>query len=125
MLHPRSAYAASKHALHGFFDSLRAEVTDRGIEVTCLVPGFIRTPLADHALNGAGQPYGKNIRVNDSGMTADRCAQRMVRAMARRREEALVGGFEMTSVWLNRYFPSLLRRLIRNRPLQRLRLQSR
>jgi NAD(P)-dependent dehydrogenase (short-subunit alcohol dehydrogenase family) len=50
----RSGYAASKHALHGFFDSLRTEVEDRGVTVTLVCPSYIRTGIDAAALNARG-----------------------------------------------------------------------
>jgi short-subunit dehydrogenase len=109
----RSAYAASKHALHGFFDSLRAETWRDGIDVTLVCPGFIRTELPVHALLGDGKPQGKMDRAQLEGYPADACARKIVRAIQRRRAEVLIGGKEVLAVYLSRYLPSLFRRLIR------------
>jgi short-subunit dehydrogenase len=54
-----SAYSASKHALHGYFESLRAEYTHAGIQVTMVVPGLVKTNISVNAIRGDGQPYGK------------------------------------------------------------------
>jgi len=113
-----SAYAASKHALHGFFESLRAEVHPEGIRITVIIPGFIRTAIAEHALTGDGGLYGKTFQVHDRGMDPDRCAARMLQAIARRKEEALVGGAEVVSVYLKRFFPTLLSVLVRSHPIR-------
>jgi dehydrogenase/reductase SDR family protein 7B len=116
-----TAYAASKHALHGYFESLRAEVASRNIRVSLVVPGFIQTPIDLHALNGAGQPYGKIISANRNGMSSTACAEGIVQALEKNKQEALVGGLEMASVYLNRWFPHLFSKIIRNNPLHRLR----
>jgi short-subunit dehydrogenase len=113
-----SAYAASKHALHGFFESLRAEVHAEGIRITVITPGFIRTQIAEHALTGTGDAYGKALQVHERGMDPDRCATRMLKAIARHKEEALVGGVEVFSVYLKRFFPSLLSALVRSHPVR-------
>lgn len=113
-----SAYAASKHALHGFFESLRAEVYGEGIRITVIIPGFIRTPIAEHALTGDGGLYGKTFQLHERGMDPDRCAARMLQAIARRKEEALVGGVEVYSVYLKRFFPTLLSILVRSHPIR-------
>ena len=55
----RSGYAASKHALHGFYDSLRAELWKENIKVTMIAPGFIHTPITLSALTGDGSPLNK------------------------------------------------------------------
>ena len=117
-----SAYAASKHALHGFFDSLRTEVAFMNLKVSIIVPGFINTPIASHALDGNGNSYNKNIRVNDTGINADVCAEKIMEAISKEKQEALIGGKEMLSVYLNRFFPKLFSRIIRNHPVRRLRL---
>lgn len=113
-----SAYAASKHALHGFFESLRAELHDSGVGVTMVVPGFIRTPIAERALTGDGTPYGRQLGVHERGMDPAACAKRIVRGVAAGRSEILVGGSEIATVYLHRYFPRLLARIVRSHPIR-------
>ncbi len=110
----RSAYAASKHALHGFFDSLRSELWSAGIRVTLVCPGFIKTDLPLHALTGDGTPQGFMDRAQSRGYPVERCAAKIVRAVERDREEVLIGGKERYAVYLKRLFPSLFSRLIRH-----------
>ena len=109
----RSGYSAAKHALHGFFDSLRAEVHDRGVRVTLVCPGFIRTEVSIHALTGDGTPQGTLDRAQAEGMSPEICAERIARALDRGREEVLIGGHEVWAVRLDRLAPALFRRLIR------------
>jgi dehydrogenase/reductase SDR family member 7B len=109
----RSGYAASKHALHGFFESLRAEEHDAGIRVTMAMPGFIRTPLPVTALTGDGSPQGRMDRAQLEGMAPGECAERIVRAVQRGRDEVLVGGKERLVVPLARLAPGLVRRIVR------------
>jgi short-subunit dehydrogenase len=109
----RSSYAASKHALHGFFDSLRAELWGQGIRVTLVCPGFIKTELPRHALTGDGSPQGTMDRAQLEGYPAERCAAKIVRAVERGREEVLIGGREKYAVYLKRLLPGLFSRLIR------------
>jgi dehydrogenase/reductase SDR family protein 7B len=113
-----SAYAASKHALHGFFESLRAELHGAGVHVTIVIPGFIRTPITEHALTGTGAPYGRSLAIHERGMSAAECADRILRAVAAGKEEALVGGSEILTVYLNRLFPRLLARIVRSHPVR-------
>lgn len=115
-----SAYSASKHALHGFFESLRSEVHAQGIRITIVVPGFIRTPITVNALQGNGQAYGKMLSVHEKGMDPDECANRTIRAVARQKEEVLIGGPEIYSVYLKRFFPSLWSSLMRKHPVKML-----
>jgi short-subunit dehydrogenase len=109
----RSGYAASKHALHGFFESLRAEEHEAGIRVTMVLPGFIRTPLPVTALTGDGSPQGRMDRAQLEGMDPGDCAERIVRAVERGKDEVLVGGKERFAVHLGRVAPGLLRRVLR------------
>jgi dehydrogenase/reductase SDR family member 7B len=111
----RSGYAASKHALHGFFDSLRAEVHDAGLKVTIVCPGYIRTEITRNSLVGDGSRYG---RVDDAllhGMPVDECAREIVAGTQREREEFCVGrGKEMYAVPLKRFAPTVLSRIVRS-----------
>ena len=109
----RSGYAASKHALHGFFDSLRAEEHASGLRVTLVCPGFIRTELPMSALTGDGTPQATMDRAQLEGMPPGRCAARIVAAIERGRDEVLIGGREVWAVRLRRFFPGLFNRIIR------------
>jgi len=113
-----SAYAASKHALHGFFESLVAEVHDRGLRVTMAIPGFIQTDITKHALTGEGQAYGKVLSMYRQAMPPEVCARRIMRAAAAGKREVLVGGVEVWSARLNRLAPSLMARLVRSHPVR-------
>lgn len=113
-----SAYAAAKHALHGYFESLRAEEHDRGIVVTFIVPGFIRTEITAHAFTGTGGRYGKVLPIYHRAMTPERCARRILRAVAGRRQEVLVGGIEVWTVYLKRWFPRALAVVVRSHPVR-------
>ena len=114
----RSGYCASKHALHGFFDSLRAEVATNGLRVTMVCPGYIRTPISSSALSANGAVYGKSDRAQELGMPADDCARRILRAVASGREEIYVGGQETWGIYLKRFFPAALSRMLRNRGVE-------
>lgn len=109
----RSGYSASKHALHGFFDSLRAEVWDRGLRVTLVCPGFIQTEISVSALDGSGEKYGKMDAAQMRGLPVDECARRIADAMARDREEVLMGGREVKGVYIKRFAPRWFSRMIR------------
>ncbi len=109
----RSGYSAAKHALHGWFDSLRAEVHDRGVRVTIVCPGFVRTPLPIHALTGDGTPQGSMDRAQRRGLDPALVARRIARALERGEDELLIAGKERLAVHLARFFPGLFRKLIR------------
>jgi short-subunit dehydrogenase len=108
----RSGYAASKHALHGFFDSLRAEEGRKGINVTLVCPGFIRTDISLHALVGDGGKHGKMDKGQAQGMPVDRCAAEILKGVAARKQEIYVGGRDKYVVYVKRFFPRLFSRMV-------------
>lgn len=101
----RSAYSASKHALHGYFDSLRSEVYDKNINITLVCPGFIKTNVSINALTGDGSPQGTMDSAQDNGMPAGECARLIADAIKQKREEVYIGGKEVKGVWFKRFFP--------------------
>ncbi len=108
----RSSYSASKHALHGFFDSLRAELAGAGVSVTLVCPGFIATDSSRNALAGNGQPHGKlDDQQWDAASPAD-CARKIVSAIARRKPEIYLVGPERLAVLGSRIAPGLFRRVM-------------
>ncbi len=109
----RSSYAASKHALHGFFDSLRAEVADDGIAITLVCPGFIATEVSVNALEGDGSKHGVMDPGQAHGMDPDVCAGKIVRGLKKRRAEVWVGGKEVFAAWIERFCPPLFRAMAR------------
>jgi dehydrogenase/reductase SDR family protein 7B len=109
----RSGYAASKHALHGYFESLRAEVRSAGIAVTLVCPGYVDTDLPLHALTGDGSPHGLRDATHTRAMSATTCATRILESIERRREEVVIGGWETYAVSFKRFLPGLFARAIR------------
>jgi len=109
----RSAYAASKHALHGFFECLRAEVAADGVGVTIICPGYVNTNVTVNALTADGTP--KNAKSSDTalGLSPEAFAQKALRAIAAGKAEAIIGGKEVLGIYLNRLWPALLRRVVR------------
>ena len=108
----RTGYCAAKHAVMGFFDALRAEVSEEGVRVTTIVPGFVRTNISTAALSGSGAEFGRTDRNIAAGMDPDKAAQRILRGMKRSKAEIAVGeGIEMHALWLKRFFPGLVLRL--------------
>ncbi len=93
----RSTYAASKHALHGYFDTLRAELWRTGLKVTLVCPGYVRTKVSDNAFDARGEKHGQTDATHVRGITAERCAAATLRAIARGKEEISVGGSETSS----------------------------
>ena len=85
-----STYCAAKHALHGYFDTLRVEHLRDNIAVTLLVIAGIRSNVFAHALTGNGSEYGKSDWGADAGMTAEACAERVVEAICQREPEVVI-----------------------------------
>ena len=109
----RSGYCAAKHALHGFFESLRAEHHNDGLKVTMVCPGFIRTNISLNAVVGDGSQQGTMDAKTGAGMTAEQCAERMVKAVERNKAEVLIGRYEILAAYIKRLSPALLRRIVR------------
>ncbi|MCB9637366.1 MAG: SDR family oxidoreductase [Myxococcales bacterium] len=109
----RSSYAASKHALHGFCDALRAEMWKDGISVTVICPGYIKTSVSINALTGDGSSQGTMDQAQANGMSAEVCAQKIVHALQKKKEEVYIGGREVMGVYLKRFFPTLFSRILR------------
>lgn len=109
----RSTYAASKHALHGFFEALRAEEHDNGIRILMVCPGAIATDVSLHALAGDGSEHGVMDALQQGGMSPAACAAQILRAMAQGRAQVVVAGRERLAVSLFKFAPSLYRRLVR------------
>lgn len=110
----RSTYAASKHALHGYFDSLRAEVWRDNIQVTLICPGYINTNISLNALTANGQTWNKKDQNQTKGISSEKCAQSIIKAMKNNKAEVYIGKTEILAVYIKRFFPSIFRQLIRN-----------
>lgn len=109
----RSGYAASKHALHGFFDSLRAENYKQNIFVTIAVPGFIRTNISLNAVTETGESLNKMDEAQENGMAPEKCAKLIVNGVVDQKNEVLIGGKERIAVYLKRFFPNWFAKFIR------------
>ena len=109
----RSGYCGAKHALHGFFESLRAEVYDSGVRITIVCPGFIATNISLNAVVGDGSKQETMDEKTGAGMTALQCAKKLAKAVDRKKSEVYIGRTEIIAIYLKRFFPNLLRRIIR------------
>lgn len=108
----RSTYAASKHALHGFFDSLRAETVNENIKVTIICPGYIHTDVSKNAVTADGTAQGTTDAKTASGLSPKVFAKRAVRNIAREKQEFSVGRSETLGIYLKRFFPSVFAKII-------------
>ena len=105
----RTGYCAAKHAMMGFFDSLRTEVAHYGIKVTTITPGYIRTDISSRAIIRDGETYGRKDAEIRGGMDVSECAKVIMNGFKKGKPEIAVGkGFEMNALWLKRLFPRLL-----------------
>jgi len=110
----RSSYSASKHALHGFFDSLRSEVFENNIKVTLVCPGFIQTNVSLNALTGDGTPQNIMNASTSKGLTTEAFSKKLLEAVKKEKQEVYIGGFkEKLGVYTKRFFPKLLSIMIR------------
>lgn len=108
----RSAYSASKHALHGYFDSLRTEI-DPKIKISIICPGFIKTNVTINALTADGTKQNSMDDAQANGMPADQCALEIIKAIQAEKEEVYVGGKEKYAVLLKRFLPGLFSKIVR------------
>jgi short-subunit dehydrogenase len=108
----RTAYAAAKHALHGFFGALRIELRCDGVSVTIACPGYVDTPMRFHAVLGDGREQGSDQAAGRKMLTADAVAAASLRAVARRRRMILLGRETRLARLLSIVAPSLLDRVL-------------
>jgi short-subunit dehydrogenase len=111
---PRSGYCGSKHALHGFFDVLRMEHEKDNVQVTMICPGFVQTNIAKNALTADGSLKGTHDVENSNGLPVAVFVKKMIRAIEKQKFEAYMGGFEVVGVYVKRFFPKLLHRMVLN-----------
>ena len=112
----RSGYSATKFALHGFFEALRAEEQRNGVYVTMVCPGYIRTQISLSALRADGRKHAKMDSELAHGMPADDCARQILQGVAKKKNEIVVAKpREKALVYLKRFFPDLLTRIVGTR----------
>lgn len=110
----RAAYGASKHALIGFFDSVRAELHGHGIQVSTILPGYIRTEISLHAMNEHGEKYGKMDPNQAKGLDPAVAAQKIVEAVSQGKNEFFVGGvLERFGLFVKQLAPSIMPWMLR------------
>lgn len=111
----RSAYSASKHALHGFYESLALEEAKNNINVTITCPGKINTPISTNALTRSGEKHGVMDHNQATGMSAEKCVAILLQAVEKKKREVLIGNKEILAVYLKRFLPmSLFWKIIKN-----------
>lgn len=108
-----STYSASKHALFGYFESLRQELYNDNVKVLIVSPGFINTDVSTKLLKEDGTAYGIKSDSQEKGMSAMDCAKGIINAVKSNRDHKYVGKYEIFSVYVKHYFPQLFYRLMR------------
>lgn len=99
----RSAYSAAKHAIHGFYETVWAELHDKGINTTIVCPGRILTNVSLHALTKDGTEYGIMDHAQANGITAEVCANKIVKAVEKRKKEIYVCRKDILMVYFHRH----------------------
>jgi short-subunit dehydrogenase len=107
----RSAYSASKQALHGFFETLYLENKVNNIRTSVLIPGRVRTNISFHALNSEGREHGKMDEGLDKGISPEKAARIIIRGIRRNKREILVGSGELIMLYIRRMCPWLFFRI--------------
>lgn len=113
----RSGYAASKHALHGYTDALRAEVADRNVHVMIVCPGWVRTNISVTALSGDGSAHAKMDPGIDKGLCPRDVAAKILDGIEGNKAEMMIAGKEAAAVYLKRFAPGLFNTIIRRAKL--------
>ena len=107
----RSAYSASKQALHGFFETLFLENKQFNIRSSVIIPGRVRTNISFHALNGEGKEHGKMDEGLAKGISPEKAARIIIKGIIKNKREILVGGGELTMLYIRRICPWLFFRI--------------
>ncbi len=108
----RSAYCASKHAIHGFYETIALEYPQ--IKTTIIIPGRIHTEVSKNALDGNGKATGVMDPGQANGMDVNKCARVAIRAIARGKHQKVIGGFDTIMVPFYKFIPPLFRLIARN-----------
>jgi dehydrogenase/reductase SDR family protein 7B len=103
----RSAYSASKQALHGFFETLFIENKKYNIRSSVIIPGRVRTKISFRALDAEGKEQGKMDPGLAKGIKPEKAAETIIRGIIRNKREILVGGSELIMLFIRRYLPWL------------------
>jgi dehydrogenase/reductase SDR family protein 7B len=107
----RSAYSASKQALHGFFETLYLENKTNNIRSSVIIPGRVRTAISMHALNSEGREHGKLDDGQAKGISPEKAAEIIIKGIKRNKREILVGSGELMLLHIRRYLPCLFFRI--------------
>lgn len=109
----RTAYCASKHAVQGYFEALRAELHDKHVKVTIVSPGRVYTNISVNAIDKDGKKHGVLDPGQAKGISAEKCAKKIVKAINRNKKELWVGGSEILMIYIRKYMSPLFHVLAR------------
>ena len=110
----RTAYSPSKFAQAGFFDALRVELLDTGVDVTVIYPGVVATSLRLHGYGADGKPAGKSGLKEEGAMSVEECARQIVVAMRGRKRELVMTTKARIGMWLKLIAPRMVDRMARD-----------
>jgi len=109
----RSAYCSAKAAIRLFFETVGVEYYDQGIRTTVLIPGRVKTRISFSALERGGKAHGRMDEGQAKGISSEKAARTIYKAIAREKREQLTGGAELLMVYIKRFFPGLCFRISR------------
>ncbi|MBI9101755.1 MAG: SDR family NAD(P)-dependent oxidoreductase [Spirochaetales bacterium] len=111
----RSYYSSAKHALHGFYDTLRPEVWGSGIKVSLIVPGFLKTDISYHAVTSNGNEYGKMDPLQNAGTPPEKEVTKILKQLKNKKREIYIGYTLNARIakFLGKYFPGILSVILR------------
>lgn len=110
----RSGYSASKYALQGWMEALRTELLDEGVNVMWVCPGFTTSNIRNVALNKDGESQGESPMDENKMMSAKECAAHILAAIEKRKRTLVLTFNGKRTVFLNKFFPALTDRLVKN-----------
>lgn len=114
----QGAYVASKHALQGFYDTLRLEVAQEGVQVLLVCPGFVRTNVAKNSLNRDGVAINQDNAKIATGLDPQYVSEKILKAIVKRKDEIIIAGApEKSAIFLRRLFPGLFAYLMKKRKI--------
>ncbi|MGB0402566.1 MAG: SDR family oxidoreductase [Salibacteraceae bacterium] len=108
----RSAYSASKHAIQGFYESLRTEVQKDGVYISILIPGRVKTEISVNAVEADGSKHGKMDEGQDQGISSEKAARIIAKGLLKNKREIEVGGKELLMIQIRRFIPSLFYKIV-------------
>ena len=103
-----AVYCASKHAMNGFFESLRIELAGTGVSVTIVAPDFVQSEIHQRSLGSDGKPLGRLLQDHGKYLSAEACTDLIVKAMARRKRLVVTSMRGRFGRWVKLCFPQVI-----------------